>query len=782
MARSSTPTILLLGAVLFVVPILVVAFVILRNRPGDEPAPAPTVDLGAAPDYVGREACVDCHEEEHAAWRGSHHDLAMRTATEETVLGDFSGVEFTYGDVTSTFFRRDGAFVVRTDGPDGKLTEYPIAYTFGVEPLQQYLIAFPDGRYQALNVCWDTRPAEEGGQRWFHLYPDDEVGHEDPLHWTGLYQNWNYMCAECHSTRLRRGWDAAAGTYDTTWSEIDVSCEACHGPGSHHVAIAEAVERRERPEEDAWKGLVVRLRDPEDGSWTIDTKTGNATRSPPLANRTQLEVCARCHARRDLLTEDVTPGQPLLDTHAPVHLEEPLYHADGQILDEVYVYGSFLQSKMHGHGVRCVDCHDAHSYRLLGEGNEVCALCHLGTKFDAKSHHFHEPGTPGAMCIDCHAQQWNYMVVDPRLDHSFRIPRPDLSDSIGVPNACSAKGCHDDESNAWSATKMDEWYGEAWRKPHYGTVFHRARGGHPRAGGELAGLLTAEDTPLMVRATAAALLRGYPDRALVPALRQALEHPSPLVRRAAVGALEPWPPEARFALAAPRLRDDRLAVRVEAARILADIPRDRLTDEAARRLEAALADFEGVLKSNEDRPQAHLRRGVLLLARGRLDEAEEACRTAIRLGPTFGRAETNLADLHRRQGREDEAERVLREALARQPDLAALHHSLGLLLIRKGRHQDALEPLARAAGIEPTNGRYGYVHALALEHLGRRDEAIAVMEALGRRRPMDAELLLGRIQMLRSARRLDEARRQAERLVELDPENARFRLLLRSLR
>jgi len=200
-------------------------------------ASGPVAGLETAAQYVGRETCGPCHVEQLRAWEGSDHDLAMQPATEDTVLGDFEDVTYTHHGVTSSFYERDGKFFVRTDGPGGELRDYEVAYTFGVRPLQQYLIELPGGRLQALGLCWDTRPAEQGGQRWFHLYPDEPIPHDDPLHWTGRNQNWNYMCAECHSTNLRKNYDLAQDRFDTTWSEIDVSCEACHGPGSGYKAM-----------------------------------------------------------------------------------------------------------------------------------------------------------------------------------------------------------------------------------------------------------------------------------------------------------------------------------------------------------------------------------------------------------------------------------------------------------------------------------------------------------------------------------------------------------------
>ena len=266
------------------------------TAPGTEDSNAKIGPVSAAR-YVGREVCTRCHGEQEARWRGSHHDLAMQETTAETVLGDFDGAEFRYAGTTTTFFRDGDRFLVRTDGPDGELTDFEIAYVFGVEPLQQYLVAFPDGRYQALSVVWDARPAEAGGQRWYHLYPDDAVDHDDPLHWTGVHQNWNQQCAECHSTDLRKGYDPAADAYRTTWEEIDVSCEACHGPGSVHADWAARVEAGEA-EGDPAAGLAVDLADSSGGVWEIDAATGIAARTAPRSSRAEVETCGRCHARR----------------------------------------------------------------------------------------------------------------------------------------------------------------------------------------------------------------------------------------------------------------------------------------------------------------------------------------------------------------------------------------------------------------------------------------------------------------------------------------------------
>ena len=403
-------------------------------------APVPTASSVAVPPpatFVGAAACAGCHPDAAAAWRGSQHAVAMQPATAATVRGDFRNARVTAGGVTSTFSRRGEDFVVRTDGPDGKLADYRVTWTFGVFPLQQYLVDFPDGRKQALPLAWDTRPKADGGQRWFHLYPDERIDHRDPLHWTRSQQNWNFVCADCHATNLRRNYDAATDRFATTWSEANVACEACHGPGSNHVAWAE-----HRPGSETWRahGLPIALDERRDVSWTPSPTV--PARSRPLASHREVETCAVCHARRRPLGLDGNPTGRLLDTHVPALLEPGLYEVDGQQRDEVYTWGSFVQSKMYARGVTCSDCHEPHGGKLRAPGNAVCTQCHAAATYDVAAHHHHGEGSPPSACVACHMPTRTYMVVDPRHDHGMRVPRPDLSIADGTPNACN--GCHAD--------------------------------------------------------------------------------------------------------------------------------------------------------------------------------------------------------------------------------------------------------------------------------------------------------------------------------------------------
>jgi tetratricopeptide (TPR) repeat protein len=663
--------------------------------------------------FVGSAGCVECHREQYLQWSGSHHDLAMGHADGSTVLADFSDVTFSHFGVTSHFFRKDGRFFVRTEGLDGTPDDFEIKYTFGVEPLQQYLIEFPGSRLQSLTIAWDT-----GEGRWFHLYPDEKITHDDPLHWTGRYQSWNLMCAECHSTNLRKGYDPKTDSYQTTWSEIDVGCEACHGPGSAHVEWARGLPEGQPPPTAA-EGLVVDFR--------------------PVGSQTELEVCAPCHSRRHQVSDDPRHGRPFLDDFMPELLRAGLYHADGQILEEVYVYGSFLQSRMYRWGVRCSDCHEPHSLTLVAPGDALCVQCHreqldprfptlLLKSYNTPAHHFHPPWSSGARCVDCHMLAKNYMVVDPRHDHSFRVPRPDLSLKLGTPNTCNA--CHADRSAEWAADVVAEWYGPSRRQdPHFGEAIAAGRAGAAEAEAALVVLAADIEQPAIVRATALELLQGY-GREGVTAMITATRDQDPLVRAAAVGGLDHAPTQLRAKPLVPRLEDPVRAVRTEAARVLASVSRELLNPEQRDALEGALAEYREAQGAQADMPAGRLNLAVLHESLEEPTLAEREYRTALRLDADFLLARFNLANLYNRLGRNADAEAVLREGIERAPDEGELHYSLGLLLVEEQRLDEAEETLARATELLPDRARPRYNRALLLQQLGRTTQAEqALLEA-----------------------------------------------------
>ena len=744
--------------------------------PVQTPAPSP---VAVAPKhYVGANECRQCHSAEFAAWQGSHHALAMQEANEKTVLGDFNNATFEYHGLTSTFYQQDGHFMVRTDGPDGKLTGYPIAYTFGMTPLQQYLIEFPGGRYQALSIAWDSRSKADGGQRWFHLYPHENVDFQDQLHWTGRYQNWNMQCAECHSTNLRKGYDAATDSYKTTFNEINVACEACHGRASQHLAWAKQAQPPYSA--DADKGLAVKLQTQWQNSWVFASPDAKFAHRTQAVDESAMNTCWACHARRSTLVEDEPPGLPLENTHRPALLTQPTYHADGQQRDEDYTWGSFRQSKMFQNGVTCMDCHEPHALKLRAEGNALCTRCHNAEAFDSEKHHFHQANSKGAQCMECHAPEQNYMVIDGRHDHSFRLPRPDLSLSLGNPNACNL--CHQNRKPEWAAAAMDKWYGRSWReRPHYGTALQSALTQGLKALPSLIELAQDLAKPDLIRATAIELSQPMMNPDLLMAARQWLKDSDPSVRIAALGLIEAIDPVNRVLAAAPLLNDSIRGVRIEAARILADVPETQFPADRLKARASALQEYRDYLALNADWPSENVNLGNLELRQRQPNAAITAYQRALRLDPKFAGAYVNLADAYRQLGQDSEGEKYLYQGLSLLPNAADLHHALGLTLIRKADQLTALTELAEAAKLAPDNTRYAYVYAIALNSAGKSKQAISLLKDTNAQPPFNMEILNALISMHLEMGDAKTALVYAKKAAEAMPGNTQIKRLVEEL-
>ena len=743
------------------------------------------------PNFVGSDVCASCHRAEAELWRGSHHDLAMQEAAPASTLGDFGGVSYEGGGAIWTFVRRDGAFVAREERPESlrnEPVEHRVAYTFGVFPLQQYLVEFPGGRYQALPIAWDSRPAAAGGQRWFDVRagkagtdraevaadrPESGAdGDADPSagghtqHWTGPDLTWNSMCAECHSTGLMKNYSATTNRFSTEWAELDVACEACHGPGSEHVEWVEAVAGGSAPSPGAAgasdRGLLLHFEPHDPAAWTPDPATGTALPRERPRRDGQLDACSRCHARRTAITAGYLHGQPLLDTHEPALLEEGLYFADGQIREEVYVWGSFVQSAMYRAGVTCNDCHDAHSLGVRGEeGNAVCTRCHAPARFDLSGHHFHEAGTEAARCVSCHMPARTYMGIDARRDHSFRVPEPDVAEAVGAPDPCTS--CHSGMTGAEAATEIARRADGVpiRRTEHYAEAIASARRGDPRSLPGLYALLQDSKAPSITRATALTLLGSDPSPERVGAVRRGVRDPDPVVRMGALRGIRLAPTPALAAMAAPLLKDPVRAVRLAAVEAVAP--------SALPVAAPAVAEYREARFASAERPEAQLDLAWLATVQGSPADAERALKRAISLDGTFVPAYVNLADLYLRTGRDPEGEPLLRSAIELSPGSADARHALGLLLVRNGRTDEAMPLLQRAAELGGQDTRYAYVYAVALQSAGDTAMARAVLERTLQGHPRDRDLLLALATLHRDGGRTANALRYARELARAHP-------------
>ena len=718
--------------------------------------------------YVGRKICGGCHRQETELYRNSHHDLAMQPAVRQAVLGNFDNASFTYNNITSTFYKRNGKYFVKTDGPDGQPADYEIKYTFGFTPLQQYLIAMPGGRLQALSIAWDTRPKAQGGQHWFHLYPDQKIDYRDELHWTGVYQNWNYMCAECHTTGYKKNYNPDSNTYRSSWSEIDVSCEACHGPGSRHVALAGKLSSEELAKIPG-RGLPVNFDKAVKGRWVFSKNASIASLDTSRDSDVLIDVCARCHSRRTTIDSGNPFNKSLYDTHVVSLLEKNLYYPDGQVDGEVYVYGSFIQSRMYAAGVNCNDCHNPHSARLRLTGNSLCLQCHKADVFNTPKHHFHKPGTAGAKCVACHMPAKKFMQIDTRYDHSFRIPRPDLSAKFGTPNTCNQ--CHTDKSPQWASAAIMRWYGKDSFKFHFAEAIAAARAGDADAGELLARVIRNKNLPAIVRATAMQQLGNYLGPDNLQLALNGLNSGNAMLRSASLNALAGLPVNERYRYLRPLLADPIKTVRIEAARLLAPLQEQNLPQPQKTRLDNAIHDYVAAQLVNSDRAFANVNLGNLYADTGKFSMAVTFYKRAIALDKQYVPAYVNLADLYRQTRKDEQAEKVLRRALQSNPRSAVLNHALGLTLVRMKKYQAALAYLESAARLAPDNSRFVIVYAVALNSLGSPAKAITVLSAAYRRHPRNRDLIEYLTTMQRDNGDLDRALAYAKQLVRIAPVN-----------
>jgi Tfp pilus assembly protein PilF len=657
-------------------------------------APGPVDDGDADPTFVGSEKCASCHDAAFEEWTGSHHQLAMQIASPETVLGSFDDATLEYSDTTTRFLRDGARFVAETANERGDPQSYEITHAFGITPLQQYLVDAPGGKKQALAAAWDTRPESEGGQRWYSLYPDELVDHEDPLHWTGRYYNWNYMCAECHSTNVSLGYDLDTNAFNTTFDEISVGCEACHGPGSVHIAQAEDEAF------DSSLGLPVDLDDKSGAVWIMNPETGIAERSSPNDTRQQPESCGRCHARRSIIAATYEYGRPLTDTHMVSLLEENLYYPDGRIQDEVYVYGSFVQSKMYAAGVTCSDCHNAHTGNLHAgpNPNDTCAQCHLVTKFAADDH----AGTGSSNCVGCHMPATTYMGVDDRRDHSFRLPD----------------------------TSTDP--------AHYGSTIAAGRAG----GANDLLLRSIEDKalPAIVRATMLTLLEPVPPGPAADTITAQFEDPDPLVRIAALRAVRNVAPAIRMRTGSQLLRDPVRGVRMEAALTYAEF-RDLLPIEDSRAFPEAADEYREAMLAAANTPDAALGLAEFENRLGNSADALRMYRHALVVGPNFAPAYHAYGLSLVRSGAQDEALENLRTAAELAPESPRYAYVFGVALNSLGDSDAAVDILGSAHQRFEIDFDIAWALATIHRDRGERAEARTIAEELNARYPESAQVL-----------------------------------------
>ena len=677
--------------------------------------------------FLGSESCKSCHQEQFKNWKGSHHEQAMKVANDNSILADFNNTSITIKGVKNSFFKKSSDYYVNTQGPDGEYHDYKIVYTFGVTPLQQYLVELPDGAYQCLLTAWDDTKKE-----WYNLQPNLEIKHDEWMHWSGGSMRWNTMCADCHSTNLKKNFDSEKKEYNTTFSEINVGCEGCHGPSSAHV--------------DFYK----------------EAKIG----TPPqlfmdqsLTSQTLVEKCARCHSRRSAITKNFDFKGHFFDHYNPSLLTEPNYEADGQIKDEDYVYGSFVQSKMYHNGVSCKDCHDVHSLELKQTGNALCTNCHT-SNYDSPEHHFHEINTKGTQCVNCHMPGKMYMGIDFRRDHSLRVPRPDQSVAFGTPNACNS--CHTSKSPEWANNAIVKNYGNK-RQDHFSDHLLAGSKGNKLSYFKL---VANKKYPEIARATA---VRELSKRQLelqeINAILTFLNDESPLVRTEAIGVLEAVGSPNFTKYLEPLLMDSIRLVRVA----------------AAKSLKIENKEYKEELDMNSDFAAGQHQLGIYYEANNNPEWAIRSYQRAIEIDNYFNASRMNLALLQYKQGNTKQAEQLYLKVQEQEPAFNHSYYMLGLLYNELEMPKKALKQLSKACEIKPVNPKAFYNYILKLQEVGENKQALSTLNNALDLFPNHENLLYLRLVEQLNTKNYPAAQATCAHLVQLSPNNTKYSELLKKL-
>ena len=659
--------------------------------------------------YVGDQKCKDCHSDQYKAWLTSDHFKAMQPANDTTVEGDFNNIYYTADGVTSHFFKRAGKYFINTQGVDNINHDYEIQYTFGYNPLQQYLVAMPGGRLQVTRQCWDVRK-----KKWFHQYAGQKIPAHDWLHWTGNAQNWNTTCAACHSTNLQKNYDPHTDNYHTSFSVLTVSCESCHGPGGMHIDYVNSQSYK--------NGTKV--------NHSYLNMTKGATQSA------EINTCAPCHSRRSEISADKIGSAEFLDDYIPQIPTKEFYYPDGQAKDEDYVYTSFLESKMYARGVKCSNCHNPHSGKALLAGNQLCLQCHAKT-YDAYTHTFHQTGSVGSECRNCHMPANTYMGNDLRYDHTFRVPRPDLSVKYGIPNTCNT--CHRDKSALWASNAIIKWYG-LHRAYHFADDLIPASKADSANQTHILRLLNDTATPAMIKAAALYYTKDIDNEKSASILINSLHSENAQIRYQALRSLADFPPEIWLPAIGPALSDKVRAIRIAAADLCISVPPDQVPATYGSALSNARIELEKSILYQTDFSTGDAMGGDYYLKLHDYASAERFYLLALQKDTAMNYARLNLAALCNIKGDNDRALHLLKQALRTDPANDRIYYNLGLLYNEMQNKKQARECLEKAISLNTRNPRVYYNYGLMLQNGNQIAKAIEIFRKGLAQSPGDEDL------------------------------------------
>jgi tetratricopeptide (TPR) repeat protein len=721
--------------------------------------------------YAGSASCKNCHEEAYDLWKTSNHALAERRLAAARDEPAFQPSRtFQHGTQHTDVGFANGQYQVVALGPAKRYEPFTVERVIGHDPLRQFLVQFPGGRYQALEASYDPRANE-----WFNVYGNEDRQPGEWGHWTGRGMNWNDMCAACHNTRVRKNYDERTDSYRTTMAEMRVGCESCHGPMKAHNQWQQQFGKSGR-------------KDPTMPRWT---------------QKQTLDNCAFCHARRNDLTGDFKPGDDFFD-HMRLTIVDgsDVFYPDGQVREEGYEFSAFLGSRMHHRGVSCLECHNPHSMKTILPGNWLCIRCHIGTRPDAPaidpvahSHHKvfgydtngvlinfdlmtykpKETRETGGECVNCHMPQTVYMQRHWRHDHGFTVPDPLLTKQHGIPNACNR--CHQDKDAEWSVAWVEKWYGPKMDRParRRAQLIASARNGNATARDDLLNLLATEEIPYW-RAVGAGLLGPWSgEPAVTAALLRGLADTNALVRAECVRGLEPLVENGNSGASAAigqRLEDPVRSVRVAAAWAL------RSTVSLSSRAGSELLHS---LDLHADQPVGQMQKGSFAFARNEPQQGLAHFQKAVERDPNSAPIRHELAVALSVLNRSAEAVAELEAAARLDPRNAEYSYKLGLAWNEVGDTAKTIASLETAVRLDPSHAPAWYNLGLALSQAGRSEDALLALVRAESVAPADPRNPYARATILARLGRLEEARQAARRALEIQPDFAAAREFLRSL-
>lgn len=656
---------------------------------GSQPKQRQTVSAVEHPDWYLAETCRECHEAEYDDWLGSHHHLAQRRLDPSRDLEAFSQGELE--DQAGRKYQLSGPSPEFSIEEVGSGLPGVVEAVIGETPIRQYLITFPDGRYQIQGLTWDPH-----NKQWFNVFGDEDRNQGDWGHWSQQGMNWNSNCAWCHMTDFEKNYDLRTNSYASEWKIEGISCIQCHSGMKEHVAAA---------------------------------RSGNYE---PTLTEPNIELamdnCASCHARREELTANGFKAGEKFDEHFRLVLPDlpNAYFVDGKANEEDYVFASLKMSRMGHKGVSCLDCHNPHSHETIlpVEDNSLCMRCHAtglneATIIDPVTHSQHPLNSAGNQCVSCHMPERLYMQRDARRDHGFTIPDPQLTIDYDVPNACQA--CHGDKTVEWARDAVESWFPHSERRQE---LRERARildayyRGDSESWKEAHGLLQSEENVYWRSAylrILGAMAPGTPES--LEAALNSMKSKSPVERESALRILSN--------------RGDRLPDLQRALYDSSRLVRNQAADTLSMMYnpnQSAFQEWLEYAEANADRPAGALRRAELAVQQGDVALAKQLAEKAASFDRNNAHLLYDIAIMFARVGDLDGAMSKISDAKLIDSSLGILWFGEGLLYAEKGDTRRSIESMEAAVEKDASQDRWWYNLGVAYLQTGESDKAKKALE------------------------------------------------------